>query len=196
MHPLSHSLFPYTPKKITAYDRFWEARKVWGSVTNVCRNLARTGRIALDRRFHIRFSMLIIAFAVCLRAHLQRTVVGTELEALLPNWECDQIRINPCPPALLAIKITQLLDKAVSDNMAKSAEFYNLYMEQLVGELVNCLGMAERILLTPVPPSYSRHTSRFLSLYTLTLPFVLVHELEMVTVPAVAAICWTLFSIE
>lgn len=26
-----------------AYDRFWEARKVWGSVTNVCRNLARSG---------------------------------------------------------------------------------------------------------------------------------------------------------
>ena len=140
--------------------------------------------------------MLIIAFAVCLRAHLQRTVVGTELEALLPNWECDQIRMDPCPPALLAMKITQLLDTAVSDNTAKSAEFYNLYMEQLVGELVNCLGMAERILLTPVPASYSRHTSRFLSLYTLTLPFVLVHELELITVPAVAAICWTLFSIE
>jgi hypothetical protein len=69
-------------------------------------------------------------------------------------------------------------------------------MEQLVGELVNCLGMAERILLTPVPASYSRHTSRFLSLYTLSLPFVLVHQLELLTVPAIAAICWGLFSIE
>ncbi len=69
-------------------------------------------------------------------------------------------------------------------------------MEQLVGELVNCLGMAERILLTPVPASYSRHTSRFLSLYTLSLPFVLVHQLQLLTVPAIAAICWGLFSIE
>jgi len=54
--------------------------------------------------------------------------------------------------------------------------------------------MAERILLTPVPASYSRHTSRFLSLYTLTLPFVLVHELEYFTPLAIGAICWTLFS--
>lgn len=107
-----------------AYDRFWEARKVWGSVTNVCRNLARTGTfllhgcpwmsigineslwlyirevnrivvsprtpfnqtkppntntqtaaIALDRKYHTRFAMLVMAYAVTLRAHLQRTVV-------------------------------------------------------------------------------------------------------------------------
>lgn len=52
--------------------------------------------------------MLVIAYAVSLRAHLQRTVVSTELEALLPNWECDQVRrdsiqpsIKPCVFALL-----------------------------------------------------------------------------------------------
>lgn len=176
-----------------AYDRFWEARKVWGSVTNVCRNLARTGRIALDRRYHARFSMLVIAFAVTLRAHLQRTVVSTELEGLLPSWEADQVRIDSCPPALVCMKLTHLINEAVTQNEARS-DFYALYLEQLVGELINCLGMAERILLTPVPASYSRHTSRFLSLYTLTLPFVLVHQLEFFTAPALGAICWGLFS--
>ena len=74
--------------------------------------------------------------------------------------------------------------------------FYALYMEQLVGELINCLGMAERILLTPVPASYSRHTSRFLSLYCLTLPLVLVPQLEFYTIPVMGAMCWGLFSIE
>jgi putative membrane protein len=54
--------------------------------------------------------------------------------------------------------------------------------------------MAERILLTPVPASYSRHTSRFLSLYTLTLPFVLVHQLEIFTAPVLGIVCWGLFS--
>lgn len=122
--------------------------------------------------------------------------MSTELEALLPNWECDQIRIEPCPPALVCMKMSHLIDEAVSQNAQRSAEFYNLYMEQLVGELVNCLGMAERILLTPVPASYSRHTSRFLSLYTFTLPFVLVQTMGVLTVPAIAAIGWGLFSIE
>ena len=37
-----------------AYDRFWEARKIWGNVVNICRNLARTGSVALHRRFHLR----------------------------------------------------------------------------------------------------------------------------------------------
>ena len=47
-----------------------------------------------------------------------------------------------------------------------------------------------------MPSSYSRHTSRFLSIYCFTLPFVLVQQLELATAPVVMAICWGLFSIE
>ena len=85
-----------------------------------------TAAIALDRKYHSRFAMLVIAYAVSLRAHLQRTVVSTELEALLPNWECDQIRIEPCPPALICMKMSHLIDEAVSQNAQRSAEFYDL----------------------------------------------------------------------
>ena len=137
---LPPSLLPSLPPSLSAaYDRFWEARKVWGSVTNDCRNLARTGRIALDRKYHARFSMLVIAFAVTLRAHLQRTVVSTELEALLPSWEADQVRMDSCPPALIAMKLTYLINEAVGKD-AQRSDFYALYLEQLVGELINCLG--------------------------------------------------------
>ena len=83
--------------------------------------------------------MLVIAFAVTLRAHLQRTVVSTELEALLPSWEADQVRMNCCPPALVAMKLTHLINEAVGKNEQRS-DFYALYLEQLVGELINCLG--------------------------------------------------------
>lgn len=72
----------------------------------------------------------------------------------------------------------------------------SLYLQQLVGNLCDYLGMCERILTTPIPPSYSRHTSRFLSLYCLTLPLVLVQQLLLFTPAAVAAVCWGLFSIE
>jgi Bestrophin, RFP-TM, chloride channel len=47
-------------------------------------------------------------------------------------------------------------------------------LEEEVGKLVDYLGMCERILTTPVPRSYSRHTSRFLTVYLFTLPLVLV----------------------
>jgi len=83
--------------------------------------------------------MLVIAFSVTLRAHLQRVVVSTELEALLPSWEADQVRMNSCPPALIAMKLTHLINEAVGKNEQRS-DFYALYLEQLVGELINCLG--------------------------------------------------------
>lgn len=142
-HQSLSSLLPLPRFHSAAYDRFWEARKVWGSVTNICRNLARTGRIALDQRYHARFSMLIIAFAVTLRAHLQRNIVSTELETLLPSWEADQVRMDTCPPALVCMKLTYLINEAVSHNEARS-DFYALYLEQLVGDLVNCLGKCKQ----------------------------------------------------
>ena len=47
-----------------------------------------------------------------------------------------------------------------------------------------------------VPASYSRHLSRFLSVWCFTLPFVLVHSLQWIMIPAVSLICWSLFVIE
>jgi len=47
-----------------------------------------------------------------------------------------------------------------------------------------------------VPLSYSRHTSRFLTIWCGTLPVVLVDALGWMTVPAVAFVSWCLFGIE
>ena len=65
-----------------------------------------------------------------------------------------------------------------------------------VGNLVDALGACESLLTTPVPLSYSRHTSRFLTIWCATLPIVLVDQLGYITIPAVAFIGWCLFGIE
>ena len=46
-------------------------------------------------------------------------------------------------------------------------------LDNNVEQLLHQLSRAERIKKTPVPLSYSRHTSRFFSVYTFTLPFAL-----------------------
>ena len=57
-------------------------------------------------------------------------------------------------------------------------------------------GACERIIKSAVPESYSRHNSRMLSVFCFTLPFALVHSLGWRMIPAVATICWMLFTIE
>jgi len=47
-----------------------------------------------------------------------------------------------------------------------------------------------------VPLTYSRHTSRSLTLWCGTLPLVLVDMLGLAALPAMAGLCWCLFGIE
>jgi predicted membrane chloride channel (bestrophin family) len=54
----------------------------------------------------------------------------------------------------------------------------------------------ERIVRSNVPASYSRHTSRFLSIWCFTLPLVLVHPYKWLMIPTQMIICWSLFIIE
>ena len=54
-----------------------------------------------------------------------------------------------------------------------------------------------RITNTPVPLSYSRHTSRFLTVWLGTLPFVLAGAVgARLTLPCVIVACWLLLGIE
>ena len=71
-----------------------------------------------------------------------------------------------------------------------------LHMERQLEIISNCYGASERIVRSNVPAAYSRHTSRFLSMWCFTLPFVLVHSLQWQMIPTVALICWSLFVIE
>ncbi|CAE8655170.1 unnamed protein product, partial [Polarella glacialis] len=52
-----------------------------------------------------------------------------------------------------------------------------------------------RLVQTPVPLSYVRHTSRFLSLFMLTLPWALVEQLGFLIVPVTCFASWALFGI-
>jgi putative membrane protein len=80
--------------------------------------------------------------------------------------------------------------------LAANVQAARLHMERQLEVISNCYGASERIVRSNVPASYSRHTSRFLSIWCFTLPLALVGSLQWVTVPVVALICWSLFIIE
>jgi len=88
---------------------------------------------------------------------------------------------------------------AVAANLVFYASTSPKYIEKHFVEALQSLGSqlatCERILKQPVPLSYSRHTSRFLTFYLLSLPFALVNALGWLTVPLVTSICWSFVSI-
>eukprot|EP00928_Gymnodinium_smaydae_P016795 TRINITY_DN16356_c0_g4_i2.p1 TRINITY_DN16356_c0_g4~~TRINITY_DN16356_c0_g4_i2.p1 ORF type:complete len:300 (-),score=28.25 TRINITY_DN16356_c0_g4_i2:177-1076(-) len=99
-----------------------------------------------------------------------------------------------CSPNYLVYRMRQCVHNAFD----KSEDLKIPHWQMLTGldRLVDCIGGCERLLTTPVPYAYSRHTSRFLTLWCGSLPFILVSSFGWQAVPIVAFICWALFSLE
>lgn len=88
--------------------------------------------------------------------------------------------------------------RSVPNGEGPQAMYTNRERSQLMQnleKLSSTIGACERLVQTPVPLSYVRHTSRFLSLFMLTLPFALVDVLGPYTVPVTCFASWALFGI-
>uniref|UniRef100_A0A7S2TJE4 Uncharacterized protein n=1 Tax=Lotharella oceanica TaxID=641309 RepID=A0A7S2TJE4_9EUKA len=194
----------------SAYDRFWEARKILGAVVDNSRGLARIAPTALPPKAAADFGRMIVAFPYMLRLHLtgrgQKPISETsDAPDVLPFFDKDQIKTVETyfsrPFATLSL-MNQILHSAQSkypgEDQAKTLEM--LPQRHILQRNVNLLaantGACERIQGCPVPLSYSRHLSRYLTLWSATLPLVLAPMLQWWSIPVIAAICWSLFSIE
>ena len=184
----------------TAYERFWEGRKLWGSLVNNTRNLARLIWVAVaeiepeDRDKKIVALRLIVAFAVATKLHLRGESVNSELEDLMSPDRYFKLKTMNNPPLEIAFWIGDYLQEETK------RETLNLYqlptLQGLINNLVDNLGGCERILKTPIPLAYAIHLKQLLLLYCLLLPFQLVDELGWWTGAAISLVSFTLFGIE
>jgi ion channel-forming bestrophin family protein len=184
----------------TAYERFWEGRKLWGSVTNASRNLARNiwviipDRTPTERQSKRAALDLIVAFAVAMKLHLRRETVNQELQPLLPSAQYQNLKGMNNPPLEVAFWIQDYLQQQHDSDRLNIHQLISL--QQLLNSLVDCLGGCERILKTPIPMAYAIHLKQLLLIYCLTLPFQFVSQLGWWTAAVVMLVSFTLFGIE
>lgn len=184
----------------TAYDRFWEGRKCWGTLVNTVRNLARQIWIAVeaetesDRAQKIAALKMLVAFCVAVKLHLRQEPVNSELEGLLSRDRYEKLKRMNHPPLEIAFWIGDYLQQQQGRNRL---HVYQLNaMHKLLDVMVDMLGGCERILKTPMPLAYAIHLKQLLLLYCLSLPFQMVGNLGWYTGLIVALISFTLFGIE
>ncbi|RUS95564.1 hypothetical protein DSM106972_090400 [Dulcicalothrix desertica PCC 7102] len=184
----------------TAYERFWEGRKCWGSMVNNVRNLARQIWVSVneaeyeDRKSKIATLYLLVAFAVATKIHLRGEQVNAELEELMPETRYAKLTMIDNPPLEVAFWIGDYLQHQYDRNCINSYQLSA--MQELVNQLVDNLGACERILRTPMPLAYAIHLKQLLLLYCLSLPFQMVASLGWWTGFVSALISFTLFGIE
>lgn len=184
----------------TAYERFWEGRKLWGSTINTVRNLARqiwvsVDEIAMeDKDKKIAALKLIVAFAVATKLHLRGEPINSELEELMPAHCYMQIKNMNNPPLEVAFWISDYLQQQYTRNCLNSYQLISL--QKLLDILVDNLGSCERILKTPIPLAYTIHLKQLLLLYCILLPFQIVESLGWWTGFIAAVVSFTLLGIE
>lgn len=184
----------------TAYERFWEGRKLWGSLVNSIRNLTRIIWVSVeensskDREEKIQILHLLVVFAIVTKLHLRFQPIDTEIIDLLPKYWYEKLQKVNNPPLQVALLIGDYLQQQYNRDCINSYQLTS--MLKLLDGMVDVLGGCERIVKTPIPVAYSIHLKQLLLIYCLTLPFQLVTELAWLTAPIVSAIGFTVFGIE
>ncbi|MCP2728107.1 bestrophin family protein [Limnofasciculus baicalensis] len=186
----------------TAYERYWEGRKLWGSIVNDSRNLAWQIWVMIgevepeDRANKIAALRLVEAFSVACKLSLKSEPVNRELAELMSESQYLQLQTSNIPPLQIVSWIGDYLQQQYKRG-SDILHYSNLVlMQTILNSKIDCLGGCERILRTPLPLAYTIHLKQLLLIYCFLLPFQIVHELGWGTSPIVALISFTLFGIE
>ncbi|MBK9175795.1 MAG: bestrophin family protein [Flavobacteriales bacterium] len=199
--PVMHSLLGFAISMLlvfrtnTAYDRWWEGRKLWGQLVNASRNLAvkLDALIPDDGTTRAFYAKLIPLFAHELRVHLQREKTRLELDSH-PHPEITDFDRSKHIPSQVVQLMTERMRRLLKEGHITGEQMLTLDKE-LVQFLEIC-GACERIKNTPIPYSYSSFIKKFIVIYTLTLPFGFVFSLGYIAIPVVMFIFYVLASLE
>lgn len=182
----------------SAYDRWWEGRKLWGELTNNARNISVKLASILDekevkdREF---FKKIIPAFAYALKNHLLSGKAEWELFDEVLN-EAQNKRIDR--EKHIPIQVSQLMYEHLFDlqKQGKITEIQLLFLNDEIKSFMNICGACERIKNTPIPFSYSVFIKKFIFGFVMTLPFSMMFTLGYLSVPIICFIFYVLASLE
>jgi putative membrane protein len=175
----------------TAYDRWWEGRKLWGGLVNNSRNLAlKLSAFLKDENDRHYFSKVIPAYASVLSKHLRNEEVGQMLFEGL-DLTIDQHKHRPNQVAKMLFQKAN--DLYISGKISGN-QFYIINAE--LQSFTDICGACERIKNTPIPYSYSSFIKKFIFFFVMTLPFGFVFNLGYYVIPVVIFIFYVLASLE
>jgi ion channel-forming bestrophin family protein len=180
----------------TAYDRFWEGRKQWGSLVNHSRSFAMMMNAMLapsDESNRTFFAKYLSGFAFAFKGHLRDNIIWQELEGL-SDMEKETLQKKLHVPNAIAANVFVHLQNLVRQNVLTELSIRNVKSHHEA--IVDITGACERIKRTPIPHSYGFYIELFITVYVGILPFMLIDKYGYYTVIAVMMAAYALMGIE
>ncbi|WP_244814071.1 bestrophin family protein [Caballeronia sp. Lep1P3] len=165
-----------------SYDRWWEGRKLWGSLVITARSLARQAlsmphpRDAAGTR---QFIAAIGALAHALRHQLRGTDASADLAPRLPPELNARVAAARYKPALILLWLGEWVAGRKREGALDG--YAMLAIDENLNALSSVIGGCERLTSTPLPFSYSVMIHRTIYLFCVLLPFGLVDGAGLLT---------------
>ena len=175
----------------TAYDRWWEGRKLWGELVNNSRNLSIKLAVILqeekDRKF---FRKMIPGYASILFKHLDDNDTSKQLFEDV-DLEIDHHKHKPN-------QVAKMMYQKINDlyNSKKISGDQLIILNSEIKSFTDICGACERIKNTPIPYSYSAFIKKFIFFYVMSLPFGYSFTLGYYVAPIVVFIFYVFASLE
>lgn len=179
----------------SAYDRWWEGRKLWGGIVNNSRSFARqvtsllvapeaeqAELAALRKRLVYRH----VAWLHALKQQLRAEALGDLLEPYVDAREREGLSTQKNVAAYLLH--TQAVELVEAARRGWLSDYRLDMLDRTLSELTNLQGGCERIKSTPIPTAYRVFTHRFTRVFVAALPLGLVEHIELATIPVLMAL--------
>lgn len=170
-------------RNTASYDRYWEARKLWGDLLIRSRNLMRqamsgTGLPPRDPELQ-RLVALLCAFGYSLKHQLRNTDPSDVLTRLMPAADVERTMSLQYQPIHLLNEVSGVLATWRRDGRLSDILFDGC--QRQLDALGAVVGGCERIASTPLPYAYNVLLHRTVYFFCALLPLGLVDSIGAAT---------------
>lgn len=185
-----------------AYERWWEARIIWGAIVNDSRTFGRqllsyiTNQIDTDeiRHFQERIIRRQMAWNYALGRSLRKYDAMDGLERYMSRREIEHLsHYDNIPAAILELHSRDVM---WAFNQGWINEYQQVEIDKTIGRLCDSMGKCERIKNTVFPSTYSHYIHLAMNFFMMLLPFSLIEFFGYLTIPLVIGIAASFLLIE
>ncbi|HSI44669.1 MAG TPA: bestrophin family ion channel [Methylophilus sp.] len=181
------------------YERWWEARKIWGEFVLTSRSLARLSQILESSEDTTQSPRRIllecnIAYAQALLVQLRPSTPQHKIHAYLPQALFQQYSNSRNPAEAILRAMECVLIQTLHSDRIDTIQFNML--DELVQKLALVQASCERIQNTPIPFGYTLLLHRTAYTFCFLLPFCFANTLGWATPFVTALAAYTFFGLD
>ncbi|NND80021.1 MAG: hypothetical protein HKN53_08980 [Maribacter sp.] len=180
-----------------SYDRWWEARKIWGSIVNDSRTLViqLKGFIKKENKEVInRIAYRQIAWCYSLSQNLRNENDPENIDKFISQQELKSINNQSNTPLALLDKQSQDLAAVHQEKLVN--DYQQMQIDDTLVRLCASMGKAERIKNTPFPKTYRLTLHLFIYIFLITLSFALTEMPSLFEIPFMVFVSIPFFLVE